>query len=167
MRKEFASVFMAMAIGLVACGGTPQVETTAVAAVTKAPVTEPTTIEPETINASTAVVETTALTAETSLSGLEKYLLDENVLSGNRTEMAADMVGATSGVKYSDSHVELYEYDTNSDAYKKLSSGEKLGLKGMDGFFVSANAVNGKYILIITDGETVNQDLLDAFESYK
>ena len=39
---------------------------------------------------------------------MEDYLLDKNLLSGDRIEMAADMVGALSGFKYGDT--EIYEY---------------------------------------------------------
>lgn len=53
-------------------------------------------------------------------SGMEEYLLEKGLLSGERTEMAADMVGAVSGFKYGGT--EIYEYDMESESYQTLSS---------------------------------------------
>lgn len=103
--------------------------------------------------------------AETTLADLETYLLDQGVLSGEKTETAASMIGATSGFKYADSNAEFYEYDENSDAYKTLSSGGSVEIEGMSGYAVSATAINGKYVLI-SSGD-VSQELIDAFNSFK
>ena len=65
---------------------------------------------------------------------MEDYLLDKNLLSGDRIEMAADMVGALSGFKYGDT--EIYEYDTSSEEYQELSSGNSIPLKGVDGYIM-------------------------------
>ena len=108
-----------------------------------------------------------ALTKETSLSGLEEHLLSEGVLTGERTETAASMVGAVSGFKYADTGAEFYEYDEASEAYKKLSAGEAIELEGFDGFEVSATAINGKYVLITSSEGSVDQSLVDAFKAYK
>lgn len=102
---------------------------------------------------------------ETTLADLETYLLDQGVLTGEKTETAASMIGATSGFKYADSNAEFYEYDENSDAYKTLSSGGSVEIEGMSGYAVSATAINGKYVLI-SSGD-VSQELLDAFNSFK
>lgn len=107
------------------------------------------------------------LTKETSLSGLEEYLLSEGVLTGERTETVASMVGAVSGFKYADTGAEFYEYDEASEAYKKLSAGEAIELEGFDGFEVSATAINGKYVLITSSEGSVDQALVDAFKAYK
>lgn len=101
---------------------------------------------------------------ETSLEDLEKYLLESGVLTGSKTETAAEMIGAKAGFKYQESNAEFYEYDTNSDNYKTLSSGGSVELEGMSGFFVSASAINEQYVLI-SSGE-LSQELLDAFNSY-
>lgn len=103
--------------------------------------------------------------AETTLADLETYLLNQGVLTGEKTETAASMIGATSGFKYADSNAEFYEYDENSDAYKTLSSGGSVEIEGMSGYAVSATAINGKYVLI-SSGD-VSQELLDAFNSFK
>lgn len=94
-------------------------------------------------------------------SSIEDYLLDKNLLSGDRVEMAADMVGAMSGFKYG--NAEIYEYDTSSDEYKELSSGNSIPLKGVDGYTVDALAINGKYVLM---GEA-SDDLIKAFKDFK
>lgn len=57
---------------------------------------------------------------ETSIDDIEKYMLENNAVSGKRTQMAAEIIGAINGFKYSDSNVEIYEYDTNSKRYKDL-----------------------------------------------
>lgn len=113
----------------------------------------------------TAEEESAEEPAETTLADLETYLLDQGVLSGEKTETAASMIGATSGFKYADSNAEFYEYDENSDAYKTLSSGGSVEIEGMSGYAVSATAINGKYVLI-SSGD-VSQELLDAFNSFK
>lgn len=92
---------------------------------------------------------------------IEDYLLKKGVLSGERTEMAADMVGAISGFKYGDA--EIYEYDTSSEEYKELSSGNAIPLKGMEDYLISPLAVNGKYVLM---GEA-SEDLIQAFKDFK
>ena len=107
------------------------------------------------------------LTKETSLANLEEYLLSEGVLTGERTETAASMVGAVSGFKYADSGAEFYEYDESSDSYKKLSAGESIELEGMPDFTVSATAINGKYVLMASNDASIDQKLIDTFSSYK
>lgn len=95
-------------------------------------------------------------------SEIEQYLLDKGVLTGDRIEMDADMIGAVSGFKYGSA--EIYEYDTESDKYKTLSSGGSIGLDGFEGVSISASAVNGKYVLI---GNNLPEDLITAFNEFK
>ena len=92
---------------------------------------------------------------------IEKYLLDKNLLSGERTEMAAEMVGALSGFKYGDA--EIYEYDTSSEEYKELAAGNAIPLDGMEDITVDALAINGKYVLM---GEA-SDELIKAFKEFK
>lgn len=98
---------------------------------------------------------------EINSSGIEEYLLEKGVLSGDRVEMAAEMLGAIAGFKYEDA--EIYEYDTNSEEYLKLSSGESIPLQGVDGITLGALAVNGKYVLM---GEA-SDELISAFKEFK
>lgn len=103
--------------------------------------------------------------AGTTLADLETYLLDQGVLTGEKTETLASMIGATSGFKYADSNAEFYEYDENSDAYKTLSSGGSVEIEGMSGYAVSATSINGKYVLIASGD--ISQELIDAFNSFE
>ena len=92
---------------------------------------------------------------------MEDYLLDLGLLTGERTEMAAEMIGAESGFKYGD--VEIYEFDESSDSYQKLAAGKSVELEGMEGFGISAAAVNGKYVLVGSPSEEV----INAFNEYR
>lgn len=100
---------------------------------------------------------------ESSIEDIEKYMLDKGVVSGQKTQMAAEMVGAINGFKYSDSNVEVYEYDVNSKNYKALAKGKKIPLEGFDGYEIGAVSVNGKFVLI---GEP-SKDAIKAFDSFK
>lgn len=42
-----------------------------------------------------------------TLADIENFMLENSALSGEKTKMAADMVGAADGFKYKDSNVEL------------------------------------------------------------
>lgn len=97
--------------------------------------------------------------SEKTLDDIEKYLLDKGVLSGNRIQMAADLIGGINGFKYDESNIEIYEYDINSDEYISLSNGEEINLQGMDGYTVGAISTNEKFVLM---GEP-SQDIMDAF----
>lgn len=107
--------------------------------------------------------ETTAADTQGNAAGqsMEDYLLGLGLLTGERTEMAAEMIGAESGFKYGD--VEIYEFDESSDSYQKLAAGESVELEGMEGFGISAAAVNGKYVLVGSPSEEV----INAFNEYK
>lgn len=97
-----------------------------------------------------------------TLEDMESWLLEEGVLSGERTEADAELMRAEDGVRYADSNVEIYEYDINSDTYNNLKSGASVGFDNAGPF--SAKAVNGKYVLIAT-GE-VSEELVDAFKNF-
>lgn len=101
---------------------------------------------------------------EKGLEDIENYLLSRKLLSGDRVQMAADMVGAVSGFKYTDTVGEIYEYDMESEEYKKLSAGEEIPLKGMEGFKMKAVSVNGKFVLF---GDNASQDLINGFDSFE
>lgn len=115
-------------------------------------------------NVSEIAEDASANEAEKNLSDMESYLLDKGVLSGERVQMSAALIGAISGFKYNDSIGEIYEYDTNSEEYKKLSNGESISIEGMEGYAIKAVSVNGKFVLF---GEGVSQDLIDAFNLFE
>lgn len=93
--------------------------------------------------------------SEPTLSDLEEYLLDKGVVSGEKTETYASIIGAEDGFKYLDSDAEFYEYDVNSEQYKSLTPGEG-----------GITAINGKFVLIMDNG-VENQELLDVFMDFK
>lgn len=91
-------------------------------------------------------------------------MLDKGVLSGEKTQVAASMIGAKDGIKYAASNAEIYEYDESSEEYKSLASGESVEIEGMGGFSVSATSINGPFVLIASGD--ISQELIDAFDSY-
>lgn len=102
--------------------------------------------------------------SEKTLEDIENFLLDKGVLAGERVQMGAELIGGIAGFKYKDSIGEIYEYDIESEEYKKLANGEEIPLQGMDGFTMKAISVNGKFVLF---GDDVPQELIDAFNSFE
>lgn len=115
-------------------------------------------------NASVPTEEDNTEVAERSLADLEQYMLEKGCLTGERTEKAAEMLGAVAGFGY-DCGVEIYQYDTSSDTYASVAAGEEIPLQGMDGFSIKFNAVNGEFALYVSD-ETNLQTIVDAFNAY-
>ena len=158
MKKNSALILcLLLCISLLAACGSQTDETSApTAAETEAPTAAETT-------AAETVAETAAADTQGSAAGqsMEDYLLDLGLLTGERTEMAAEMIGAESGFKYGD--VEIYEFDESSDSYQKLAAGKSVELEGMEGFGISAAAVNGKYVL----GGSPSEEDINAFNEYR
>ena len=100
-------------------------------------------------------------TGAKDIKALEDYLLEKGVLKGNRTEMGASLIGAVSGFKYENG--EIYEYDTESEAYKRILNGESIEIEGMAGFEVKFDAVNDGFCLYM---ENEDHALLKAFQSF-
>ena len=101
-----------------------------------------------------------------TLADMETYLLQKGILHGERGEVSASMIGAADGFKYPEAGIEVYEYDMASDSYKKLVAGESVEIEGMEGFSVTADAVNNKYVLIYSGEGEAGQDVLDAFSGF-
>lgn len=97
--------------------------------------------------------------SDKTLSDMENYLLDQDVLTGEKTETYASMIGAIEGFKYLDSNVEVYRYDTDSDMYKEIKKN-----KEVSGLIV--NAINGPFILICDD-EADTDNVVSVFEKFK
>lgn len=106
------------------------------------------------------------LDSSSALNDLEQYLLNQGVLSGNRTDVFAQMIGAKTGMKYKDSGVEIYEYSPDAKEYKELVKGNPVTIEGFEGVEITAKAINGNFVLIETQDKTASQDLINAFESY-
>lgn len=113
----------------------------------------------------TETEETEKQTEERSLAGIEQYMLNAGYLTGERTQKAAEMLGAIDGFGY-DCGVEIYQYDANSETYASVAAGEEIPLQGMSGYSVKFNAVNGEFALILSNGEEADQSLIDAFMAY-
>lgn len=178
MKKKIVTLLIATSIFCTACGATPED-----AIATSEPVTAETAasesvdiITPEDM---TAAVESLNETIQAeidsiannyspqettkSLESLCQYLESSDLVSGERIEMAGEMIGAISGVKYTDCNVEIYEYDTDSEKYKNLVSTGKVTLEGFS-VDVTPSAIHDQYVLICDDAP--NKDaLLDAFNS--
>lgn len=77
-------------------------------------------------------------------------------VSGERTKMAGEMIGAISGVKYSNEHVEIYEYDVNSDKYKELVNTGKTTLEGFNTDF-TPTAIHEEYVLYCEESENKSE----------
>lgn len=109
--------------------------------------------------------DTEKQTEERSLAGIEQYMLNAGYLTGERTQKAAEMLGAIDGFGY-DCGVEIYQYDTNSETYASVAAGEEIPLQGMNGYSVKFNAVNGEFALVLSNGKEADQALIDTFMAY-
>lgn len=91
-----------------------------------------------------------------SLTDVVTALKEVGLLSGKETKMDASMIGGVTGVKYADSKVELYEFDTDSASYKTLVKTNKVKLEAFN-VELSASAINGKFVLFCNDSANKDQ----------
>lgn len=96
-----------------------------------------------------------------TLDGIEKYFSDKGLLTGERTKKEASMIGGIDGFAYSEADIEIYEYDINSEEYKSLSNGDAVTIEGMENYSVTADAINGKFILL-----SDNKKVIKAFKNF-
>lgn len=91
------------------------------------------------------------------------YLENAEVVSGEFIQMAGDMIGAISGIKYSDSKVEIYEFDMDSEAYKNTLS---TGIVHLDGFNIDipVSSIHNQYVLLCDDAPNKDQ-IISVFDS--
>lgn len=158
MKKKIVTFLITVAMGmtLAACGGNSETST------------DTDSSAESTQSESNDTAEDTSDQAENpTLDDLESYLLDKGVLTGEKTQTSAEMIGAISGFKYADSNAEIYEYDENSEDYKTLSEGGSIEIEGMSGYAVSSTAINGKFVLMASSSGDVSQELIDAFNSFE
>lgn len=178
MKKKICTLLIATSIFCTACGAAPaDVSATSEPATaeiatsesidTTAPEDMTAAVESlnETIQAEIDSIASNYSPQETtkSLKALCEYLESSDLVSGERIEMAGEMIGAISGVKYTDCNVEIYEYDTDSEKYKDLVSTGKVMLEGFN-VDITPSAIHNQYVLICDDAP--NKDaLIDAFNS--
>ncbi len=98
-----------------------------------------------------------------TLKDIEQYMIENGVLSGERTQMAVELIGAIDGFKYNDSDIEVYEYDVNSEEYISLANGEEIPLEGIEGVTIGAVSINDKFVLMGNPSE----EAVNIFESFK
>ena len=110
------------------------------------------------------VVDSNKASEEKSLSGLVKFLKDEKLLNGSETKMDASMIGGKSGVKYKDSKIELYVFDTSSKEYESISKTKKVTLSGFN-IELTVSAVNGEFVLFCEEAAN-KDDIIEAFMKY-
>lgn len=120
---------------------------------------------------------------EDNIDGLVKYMSDKGYISGNATNMTADIIGAKSGYRYqtkynnSDVIIEIYEYDLNDineDAYEIMNQVKANGsftIRDIEIPVVISDT--GKYLMIYEDASN-KQDNIDRknqiigdFKSFK
>lgn len=95
-----------------------------------------------------------------------KSALTEAGYEFEEVTMAANLVGATKGVKYKfadGSSVELYQFDTTSEAYKKAETNKELAIEGIGTIAVEVKDGFALYTAKATDASLV----LKIFNSLK
>ena len=80
-----------------------------------------------------------------------------------KAPMGSEIIGAVNGFKYSDSSVEIYEYDIKSKVYKDLVKSKKVYLDGMEDYPIDVISINGKFVLL---GEP-SEDAIKIFDAFK
>lgn len=154
MRKIFLSVLTISLLSLSGCASTTS--TTTEQQTTTETISETTTTE-------TTTTETSAPETTDDVHSVAQQLVDQGLLTGEPIEPYAEMIHAISGIKYSDQGVEIYEYDTSSDTYSSLVAGNAIPIEGFDGYSITADAINGKFVLFLDDEK--DQKIIDAFNA--
>lgn len=104
-------------------------------------------------------------TIDATLTDVATALTDAGVVTGEQTETFAQMIGATDGFKYSDSGVEVYEYDIDSDEYKQLKEKGAIELEILK-ISLTASSINGQYVLFCEEASN-KDDIVSAFSKIK
>ena len=78
-------------------------------------------------------------------------------------EMAGEMIGAISGIKYKDCNVEIYEYDTSSEKYKELVANGKILMEGFN-VEIIPSVIHNQFVMICDDAPN-KDELISAFDS--
>lgn len=105
---------------------------------------------------------------ETSSYGLNDFENDvkELVADVETTEMAAEYVGAESGIKLTsgDYKIELYQFDKNSSTYQTAEESQQITMEDFGNF--DAKVQNG-YALIIDESFPNKTDIENLFDKLK
>ncbi len=108
---------------------------------------------------------------EDNLEGLQNYLQDMDLISGQSTDMLSEIINAKKGVKYtfkynkSNVTVELYEFESpNEDAANQINSKGTLSIFDKE---VPAVISNNKRFLIIYSDKSTNHQNVEKAEKIK
>ncbi|MCI2105436.1 MAG: hypothetical protein LKK00_01765 [Intestinimonas sp.] len=90
--------------------------------------------------------------------------LDELGITYEKVAVDADMVGAQQGTKYklSDGNVELYKFDTSTDAYNTASKNKAITLQGFGDFPAE---FNNDMALVFDDEVSSKADIQNLFST--
>lgn len=170
MKKKLVTFILSICIvcSSASCGSSsksvePQQEESVSAETDEA--TDSTETETQDPNSESVSVPENEQSAETTIEDLEQYLLDHEVITGERTDKTASLIGAVSGFGYGNEDVEVYEFDVNSDAYKNLLETNSINLEYL-GTTITPAAINGKYVLIFSNNSDPDSNIVDVFNSY-
>jgi hypothetical protein len=101
---------------------------------------------------------------ENDLEGLQNYLQDMDLISGQATDMISEIINAKKGVKYtfkynnSNITAELYEFENeNVDAFSQINSKGTLNVLNKEVPATISN--NKKFLLIYSDKSTNGQNI--------
>jgi hypothetical protein len=144
------ALFLALALILAGCAGAPSQSATGSSAAVSA-------VAPGSSVVAEKVSEPTGIFAKFEDAITTKGYKFEKVL------MAAELVGAEEGYKYKldAGKVEIYIFDTNSEAFKKAAETNKLNLEGFGEF----PALIKENFAVITDG--VSDDIQGIVDNLK
>lgn len=118
----------------------------------------------ESIESKVNDLETAPTAAATnSLEDLASYLKENNMIQGEAAGVPAEALGAISGAKYDT--VAIYEFDKESDSYKKLTENGYVTIQGL-GTKIVASAVNDKYMILCDQAEN-RDEIIRVFMNYK
>lgn len=171
MKKKILVLLCIVSIGICGCGSSNAVSSN----VAPSSATEKSSESKNSEKSNTDSLKSTELevledseteNAERTLEGIENYMVEKGCLTGDRSEKSAELVGAISGFGYSGSEIEIYEYDTSSDSYKLIESGEDVPIEGMDDYSVHFSAVNGEFALLFSNNGDADQGIIDIFNAY-
>ncbi|MDR1627448.1 MAG: hypothetical protein LBR79_01580 [Oscillospiraceae bacterium] len=108
---------------------------------------------------------------ENNLEGLQNYLHDMDLISGQSTDMLSEIINAKKGIKYtfkynnSNITAELYEFENvGDDVFSQVNSKGTLNVLGKE---VPATVSNNKKFLLIYSDKSTNGQNIDKANKIK
>ena len=127
-------------------------------------ISTPSTSSQETGSSSAAAASSDSTDAEKTKFEQFEAGLDELGIKYEKVTTGADLVGAQQGMKYklSDGNVELYKFDTSTDAYKTAVENKAITLQGFGDFPAE---YNNDMALIFDDEVSSKADIQNLFST--